>query len=91
MLSSEVSYLKLLLMWYTTQKMGGKWVNVEFDPFVVRNGVRQGGNLSPLLFNVHIDSLLRELRKVKVGCVIDESVVNVLAYADDIELLVPTG
>ena len=83
-------YLKLLLLWYRTQKMGVKWANSESDPFIVQNGVRQGGNLSPLLFNVYIDSLLCELRKMKVGCAVGKTVVNVLAYADDIVLLAPT-
>ena len=83
-------YLKLLLVWYRTQKMAVKWADSESDLFLVQNGVRQGGNLSPLLFNVYIDSIISELREMKVGCIIGKTVINVLAYADDIVLLAPT-
>ena len=41
--------------------MGVRWANSESDPFYVRNGVRQGGNLSPMLFNVYIDKILCDL------------------------------
>ena len=82
-------YLKLLLKWYKTQQMGVKWAD-RVSESSVENGVRQGGNLSPLLFNVYIDELLLELRKLPVGCHIGKCSVNVLAYADDIVLLSPT-
>ena len=36
--------------------------------FSVNNGVRQGGMLSPLLFNVYIDYLSVSLSKQPVGC-----------------------
>ena len=84
------SYLKLLMSWYRTQKMGVRWSGSESDPFHVQNGVRQGGNLSPLLFNVYIDDLLCQLQKLNVGCHVGNCAVNVIAYADDIVLLSPT-
>ena len=83
-------YLKLLMKWYRTQQMGVKWAGSVSEPFSVENGVRQGGNLSPLLFNVYIDELLCELRKLPIGCQVGKCAVNVLAYADDIVLLSPT-
>ena len=60
--------------------MGVKWADRVSESFSVENGVRQGGNLSPLLFNVYIDELLFELRKLPVGCHIGKCSVNVLAY-----------
>ena len=36
--------------------------------FHVSNGVRQGGILSPILFNVYMDELSIELCKTDIGC-----------------------
>ena len=75
------TYLKLLIHWYRFQKMGVKWADKTSHSFSVANGVRQGGNLSPLLFNVYMDDLLHSLRMMRVGCHIQNTPVNALAYA----------
>ena len=38
------------------------------DSFFVTNGVRQGGILSPLLFNVYMDGLSSSLSNTRTGC-----------------------
>ncbi len=53
------------------------------------NGVRQGGILSPLLFNLYMDDLSVELNECKTGCVIGDSLINHLMYADDLVILSP--
>ena len=53
----------------------------------VRCGIRQGGILSPLLFNIYIDSVIHALRVYDVGCHFVDVYVDCIAYADDIILL----
>ena len=56
-----------------------------------RNGVRQGGVLSALLFNFYISSVIRSISELGVGCAIDVTKTNILTYADDIALLAPSA
>ena len=57
----------------------------------MKNGVKQGGILSPILFCVYLDSLLVKLCKCGKGCFIGNLCLAVTAYADDIVLLAPTA
>ena len=47
--------------------------------------------ISPVLFCVYVDGLLKLLSDAKVGCYIGHVFVGALAYADDIVLLAPTA
>ena len=60
------------------------------ESFNVSNGVRQGGILSPYLFNVYMDDLSLRLQKKYVGCKIANKIINHLFYADDLVLLCPS-
>ena len=57
--------------------------------FKVANGVRQGGILSPYLFNVYVDELSEELKKCNVGCNLNGHLINHIMYADDLVLISP--
>ena len=47
--------IRLLVYWYEHQRMCVRWGGVNSSSFSVTNGVRQGGILSPYLFNVYVD------------------------------------
>ena len=81
---------RLLAYVYMNQKCRVKWCNTVSDNFSARNGVKQGGVLSPHLFNIYIDELLTRLANIGVGCHIGNRYFGSVAYADDIVLLCPT-
>ena len=45
-----------------------RWGRVYSSSFIVTNGVRQGGILSPYLFNVYVNDLSVKLNSCHVGC-----------------------
>ena len=67
-----------------------KWNDVTSDVFYIGNGVKQGGVLSPRLFNLYLDPLLNEIRKSRFGCHVGNVSANCFAYADDVALLSPS-
>ena len=62
--------LRLLLNLYTNSFARVSWNGVCSRSFVIENGVRQGGIVSPILFCIYIDGLLHRLSESGVGCFI---------------------
>ena len=58
--------------------------------FPVGNGVKQGGVLSPVLFTVYLNNLLKTLKQRNIGCKIGNRYLAVFGYADDLTLLCPS-
>ena len=53
--------LRVILDLYTSQSVAASWNGCTSNPFSVTNGVRQGGVLSPILFNVYMDESIDKL------------------------------
>ena len=83
-------FLRLILDLYTRQRLKTAWNGAISLPFSVTNGVRQGGVLSPILFNVYFDELLQRLQDHDIGCHVGTKFVGALGYADDLTLLSPS-
>ena len=81
---------RFLINLYTKQLIRVKWGTHFSDPFAVKNGVKQGGVMSPLLFTVYMDELLNRLKLSHNGCHIGDRFFGAFGYADDIILLSPT-
>jgi hypothetical protein len=82
--------VRFLLCWYRSQQFIVRWAYSLSQPFTVSNGVRQGGILSPILFNFYVDEISIKLQSLPAGCKMNSVCFNHLIYADDTVLLAPS-
>ncbi|CAG2195599.1 unnamed protein product [Mytilus edulis] len=68
---------------YSCVKVNGNFT----DWFEVKCGLKQGCILSPILFNIFINDLVDEVKKLDIGVKIDDEKICVLLYADDLVFL----
>ena len=84
-------YVKLIDYWYANQKVRVKYGSYVSDEWVIGNGVRQGGVLSGLFFNLYINGLIDEVVQSNYGCKLGIHDSSIIAYADDLVLLSPSA
>ena len=82
--------VRVLMSWYSAQRFLVRWGRSYSYDFKVTNGVRQGGVMSPLLYNIYNDRLNVQLSSSKYGCEMNNTKLNNLSYADDMVLLAPS-
>lgn len=78
--STMVDYIMSTYHLSKTRLSNGEWLS---DPIHPTCGVKQGDPLSPIIFNMIVDRLLRRL-PVDVGVRVGKSKVNAAAFADDL-------
>ena len=83
--------VRIICYWYASQSYCIKWGTDLSEPFFISNGVRQGGILSPYLFNLYLNDLSVQLNKIQIGCCCNGRIVNHLMYADDLVVFAPSA
>lgn len=71
--------------------MRAQWGTSTSAPFLVTNGVSEGKNLSPVIFNLYMDDLYRQLNQCRTGCMVGERLINHLVFADDLVIMSPSS
>ena len=79
--------IRLMMFWYRNQMLCIKWDSILSEKFSVSNGIKQGGILSPKLFNIYVNTLSMSWNEKYIGCCLNGNVVNHFYYADDLVLL----
>ena len=77
----------MLNYWYCNSSALVRWNNKSSRPFPIKQGVRQGAILSPLLYSVYVDNLLDTLTSSGCGVQIESIYCGAPMYADDLALI----
>ena len=77
----------LLYTWYNCQSSSVLWNSSTSRQFSIKQGVRQGAILSPLLYSIYVDELLAKLTASGLGISISGVYCGAPMYADDLALI----
>jgi hypothetical protein len=79
----DITLIRLLIFCYCQRTFCVRWGNQFSQFFTVSNGVRQGGIMSPVLFNIYLDEPSCNLNRSYIACSMNGMIINHLIYADD--------
>ena len=80
---------RLLRSWYSDGRSSVRLGQHVSLPFALGRGVRQGSVLSPALFLLIMDLLLRQLQALSIGVSVNNMYAGDFLHADDIRTLAP--
>ena len=86
----EISLWRALYNYYKTSKGKVKLDNEISNEFKIQEGVKQGGILSPYLFNYFMNELLNKNEINGYGAKIGRYNVSLISYCDDLIIINPS-
>ena len=72
---------------YTNMKSTINLNGYMTEPFNINSGARQGDNLSPTIFNLYLNDLIKDINGLGQGVTYGDANISMLAYADDLILI----
>ena len=82
--------VRMLIAIYRNQTANVRWKGQLSEEFPIRNGVRQGAVISPLLFNFYMNDLFDLLKSSRSGCVYGGFYAGCFGYAHDLFFICPS-
>ena len=82
-----IQFIYLFNRWFSNVFIKVRWGNHLSMFFRLVSGVRQGGILSPVFFNIYIDCVIDKTTDLDIGCYFRGFFSGIWLYADDIILL----
>ncbi len=79
--------IRTIMDLYERQESRAMWDNEYGDYFKCINCVRQGGVVSPLMFTVYMEELIKELQSAGIGWHVGNDYFGCVSYTDDMKLL----
>ena len=72
--------VRLMINIYKNRMANIRWKGKYYKDFSIRNGVRQGEVISPILFSFYMDNLFGHLKSNGSGCVLGSYYVGCYGY-----------
>ncbi len=85
----EPQFWRVLYNYYLQSKIIVKYKNEKSDLISITEGVKQGGILSPFLFNFFLDGLISSCLDKNIGAKIGSKNLSIIGYCDDLLLMSP--
>ena len=85
--STDSAHVDLIKSLYENLESQVLWKGKATDPIPILQGVRQGSVLSPLLYSVFVDGLIKTLREKDLGCHLHNQYAGAIVLADDVALI----
>jgi len=79
--------VKTIICWYSRLSIIVRWNGCDSSNLSVLSGVRQGGIMSPSLFNLYVNCMIVKLRSANAGCRMSNIWLGCIMYADDLLLI----